>query len=102
MIRLFVAKGKNDNFQSPGKLLSFLANESGLGDLGAGKVDILADFSYVDVPEAIGVTILRSFKEKNFDRPLVVRAKEKASFGGGGNGGRERRSNFRSGNSFHR
>jgi len=100
MIRLFVAKGKNDNFSSPGKLLSFLANESGLGDLGAGKVDILSDFSYVDVPEAIGVTILRSFKEKNFDRPLVVRAKEKASFGGGRD--RERRSNFRSRNDFGR
>gem|GEM_PF-4316152 len=53
MIRLFVAKGKMDNIGNPGALLSFIAKESNLGDLGAGKVDILTNFSYVDLPEDV-------------------------------------------------
>lgn len=81
MIRLFVAKGKMDNIGNPGALLSFIAKESNLGDLGAGKVDILTNFSYVDLPEDVWHVVLQAFKDKNPVKPLVVRAKEKTDGG---------------------
>ncbi len=81
MIRLFVAKGKMDNINNPGALLSFIARESNLGDLGAGKVDILTNFSYVDLPEDTGNIVLQAFKDKNPVKPLIVRAKEKTDGG---------------------
>ncbi|MDD5769614.1 MAG: DEAD/DEAH box helicase [Candidatus Gracilibacteria bacterium] len=83
MMRLFVAKGKMDGFDNPGNLLSFIAKETGLGDLGAGKVDILTNFSYVDLPENVAQIVLNQFKERNPVKPLVVRAKEKTLGGGG-------------------
>lgn len=82
MIRVFVAKWKMDNFSNPWMLLSFIANESWLWDLGAWKVDILTNFSYVDLPEDIWRVVLKVFKEKNPVKPLVVRAKEKRDDGG--------------------
>ncbi|MGE4443854.1 MAG: DEAD/DEAH box helicase [Candidatus Altimarinota bacterium] len=97
MIRLFVAKGKMDNIQNPGALLSFIAKESNLGDLGAGKVDILTNFSYVDLPEDVGHVVLQAFKDKNPVKPLIVRAKEKTdggerrSYSGGGDRRRDDR-----------
>lgn len=81
MIRLFVAKGKMDNIGNPGALLSFIAKESNLGDLGAGKVDILTNFSYVDLPEDVWHVVLQAFKDKNPVKPLIVRAKEKTDGG---------------------
>lgn len=101
MIRLFVAKGKMDNIQNPGALLSFIARESNLWDLGAGKVDILTNFSYVDLPEDVWNAVLQAFKDKNPVKPLVVRAKDKTdggdrgerrSYSGDRNRGGERRS----------
>lgn len=90
MIRLFVAKGKMDNITSVGNLLSFIARESGLGDLWAGKVDILTNFSYVDLPEETGHIVLDAFKAKNPSKPLVVRAKEKTFDGERRSGGGSR------------
>lgn len=81
MMRLFVAKGKMDNINNPGALLSFIAKESNLGDLGAGKVDILTNFSYVDLPEDTAQIVLQAFKDKNPVKPLIVRAKEKTDNG---------------------
>lgn len=77
MVRVFVAKGKNDGFNNPWNMLGFLARECGLWDLNAWKVDILTNFSYVDLPEDIANTVLRFFKEQNNEKPLVVKAKQK-------------------------
>lgn len=77
MMRLFVAKWKMDWFQSPWNLLAFVAKESWLWDLWAWKVDILSNFSYVDVPEETARIILKVFKDKNSAKPLIVKAKEK-------------------------
>lgn len=83
MMRLFVAKGKMDGFENPGNLLAFIGKETGLGDLGAGKVDVLTNFSYVDLPEATARIVLDQFKDKNPVKPLIVRAKEKSEGGSG-------------------
>ncbi len=101
MIRVFVAKWKMDNFSNPWMLLSFIANESWLWDLGAWKVDILTNFSYVDLPEDIWSIVLKVFKDKNPVKPLVVHAKEKKDDGWGFNRSRnfdrrdDRRDSFR-------
>ncbi len=81
MIRLFVAKWKMDWIDGPGNLLSFIARETGLWDLWAWKVDVLTNFSYVDLPEATARIVLDQFKDKNPVKPLVVRAKEKTEGG---------------------
>lgn len=82
MMRLFVAKWKMDWFDNPGNLLSFIAKETWLWDLWAGKVDILTNFSYVDLPENVAQIVLNQFKERNPVKPLVVRAKEKTLWWG--------------------
>ena len=77
MSRLFVARWKLDWFQNPGNLLSFIAKECGLWDLWAWKVDILTNFSYIDLPHDIANIVLDEFKNKNSAKPLVVKAKQK-------------------------
>lgn len=77
MIRLFVAKWKIDGIDGPWSLLSFIARETGLWDLWAWKVDVLTNFSYVDLPKATAKIVLWQFKDKNPAKPLIVRAKEK-------------------------
>lgn len=77
MMRLFVAKWKLDWLDNPGKLLSFIARESWLWDLWAWKVDVLSNFSYIDLPEATAQIVLKHFKDINSIKPLIVRAKEK-------------------------
>lgn len=86
MVRVFVAKGKNDGFNNPGNMLGFLARECGLWDLNAWKVDILTNFSYVDLPEDIANTVLKYYKEQNNEKPLVVKAKQKSDDRGGDRG----------------
>lgn len=105
MIRLFVAKWKMDWIDGPGNLLSFIGRETGLWDLGAWKVDVLTNFSYVDLPEATARIVLDQFKDKNPVKPLVVRAKEKTEGSGerrsfGWDRGWERRSS--GGSSFRK
>lgn len=80
MIRLFVAKWKMDWFRNPWNLLAFIAKESWLLDLWVWKVDIFKNFSYVDMPEYKAKVVLNVFKEKNYLKPLVVKAKEKSDF----------------------
>lgn len=82
MVRLFVAKGKEQGFTNPGNLLSFIAKECDLWDLGAWKVDILSNFSYMDLPENTASIVLGVFKQKNSEKPLVVKAKQKPDDGG--------------------
>ncbi len=79
MMRLFVAKWKLDWFANPWNLLAFIAKETWLWDLWAWKVDILTNFSYIDLPEANAQIVLKIFKDLNNNQPLVVKAKEKSS-----------------------
>lgn len=83
MVRLFVAKGKMDGFENPGHILAYIGKECDMGDLWAGKVDILSSFSYVDLPEANASIVLKIFKDKNSSKPVVVKAKERSDDGGG-------------------
>jgi len=80
MIRVFIAKWKINWIDSPGNLLSFIARETGLWDLWAWKIDLLKNFSYIDLPKNIAKIVLKIFKDKNPIKPLVVRAKEKRSY----------------------
>lgn len=77
MVRVFVAKWKMDWFQNPWNLLAYIAKESDLWDLWAWKVDILTNFSYVDLPKETAEIVLKISKEQNPTRPVIVRAKEK-------------------------
>ena len=83
--RLFVAKGKLDNL-SPGTLIQFIEREVGskLGDIG--QIEILREFSFINVTEDDAELILAVFKQKNSRKPLIVEAKQKD--GGSSRGGR--------------
>lgn len=91
--RLFVAKGKNDNL-SPGALIKFLEREVGskLGDIG--NIEVMREFSFVNVTEDDAELILAVFKQKNKRKPLVVEAKSRD----GGSSSRGGRWGFRWGN----
>ena len=84
--RLFVARGREDNM-SPGTLIQFLEKETGskLGDVW--RIEVLREFSFINVSESDAEFILATFKQKNPIKPVVVQAKEK-SWGSGGWGGR--------------
>lgn len=74
--RLFVAKGKLDNF-TPGTLIQFIENESGnkLGDIGT--IDIMREFSFINMNDSDAHMVLRYFKDENPRKPLIVEAKSK-------------------------
>jgi ATP-dependent RNA helicase DeaD len=82
--RLFVAKGKLDNL-APGTLIQFIEREIGskLGDVG--QIEVLREFSFINVSEDDAELILAVFKQKNSRKPLIVEAKQKD---GGSRGGR--------------
>ena len=81
--RLFVAKGRDDNM-SPGTLIQFLEREvnAKIGDVG--RIEVLREFSFINVSEEDAQMILTTFKEQNPRKPLVVEAKQKTNSGGGG------------------
>lgn len=90
--RLFVAKGKLDNL-TPGTLIKFIEREvdAKIGDVG--QIEIMREFSFINVTEDDAELILAVFKQKNSRKPLVVEAKSKD--GGSSRGGRW---GFRGGN----
>ncbi len=81
--RLFVAKGKLDNF-TPGSLIQFIEKEtnSKLGDVG--NIDILREFSFINLKDDDADHVLRTFKELNSRKPVIVQAKAKDSGGSRG------------------
>ena len=83
--RLFVAKGKLDNL-SPGTLIQFIEREMGskMGDVG--QIEVLREFSFINVADEDAELILSTFKQKNSRKPLIVEAKQKS--GGWDRGGR--------------
>ena len=87
--RLFVARWREDNL-SPGTLIQFLEKETGskLGDVW--RIEVLREFSFINVSESDAEFILATFKQKNPIKPVVVQAKEKS----GGSGGWGRRGWF--------
>ena len=82
--RLFVAKGKLDNL-TPGTLIKFLEREveAKIGDVG--QIEIMNEFSFINVTQSDAELILAIFKQKNSRKPLVVEAKSRD---GGSRGGR--------------
>jgi ATP-dependent RNA helicase DeaD len=75
--RLFVAKGKLDNL-SPGTLIQFIEREMGskMGDVG--QIEVLREFSFINVADEDAELILSTFKQKNSRKPLIVEAKQKS------------------------
>jgi ATP-dependent RNA helicase DeaD len=84
--RLFVAKGKLDNL-SPGTLIQFIEREMGskMGDVG--QIEVLREFSFINVADADAELILSTFKQKNSRKPLIVEAKSKGGDSRGGDRG---------------
>lgn len=74
--RLFVAKWKLD-WMSPWVLIRFIEKEidSKLGDVWS--IDIMREFSFINLSDADSEIVLRKFKDLNPRKPLVVEAKQK-------------------------
>jgi len=72
--RLFIAKWRLDNY-TPGSLIQFIESEVGvkLGDIG--KIDVMREFSFMNVKEEDAYTVLDFFKSANPRKPLIVEAK---------------------------
>ena len=81
--RLFIAKGRLDNY-TPGSLIQFIENEIGrkLGDIG--KIDVMREFSFMNVKEEDAYEILDFFKAANPRKPLIVEAKSSWGWSRGG------------------
>ena len=75
MIRLFIAKWRTDNIDNPWKILNFLRKETSLDMKNAWKISIYDKFSYVDFPKNEWEEIINIFKQKNPEKPEVVKAK---------------------------
>jgi ATP-dependent RNA helicase DeaD len=75
-IRLFVAKGKLDNINTPIDLKNFIENQTGLKITKSDNEKVLDKFSYINVPEKDAALIMKHFKDANSERPIVVQAKE--------------------------
>ncbi len=82
--RLFVARGNLDGM-NPGELIRFIEKSTNtkMGDVG--NIDIMREFSFINVKDADADIILRHFKDENPRKPLIVEAKSKD--GGGSRGG---------------
>lgn len=76
--RLFVAKGKLDWF-TPWSLIQFIEKEtnSKLGDVWT--IDILREFSFINLADSDADMVLRYFKDENPRKPVIVEAKAKDS-----------------------
>jgi len=75
-MRLFIAKGRNDNM-SPWTLIQFLEKEVGEKLWDIWRIEVLREFSFMNVSADDAELILAVFKKKNPRKPLVVQAKEK-------------------------
>ncbi len=76
--RLFVAKGKLDWF-TPWSLIQFLEKEVDckLGDIW--NIDIMREFSFINLKDEDANFVLKKFKDLNSRKPVVVEAKQKDS-----------------------
>ncbi len=67
---------------NPGSLIQFLEREAGtnLGDVG--KIDILDNFSYMNLQADKAQMVMSVFKQLDPRKPVVVQAKARTSGGG--------------------
>jgi len=74
--RLFVARGNLDGM-NPGELIRFIEKSINgkIGDVG--NIDVMREFSFINVKDADADVILRHFKDENPRKPLIVEAKSK-------------------------
>lgn len=79
--RLFFAKWKNDWINSPGDVLNFIWNETGLEMANIWKISIFDNFSFFEAPADEADIITQIFKAQNSWRPLVVKAKARNNWG---------------------
>jgi ATP-dependent RNA helicase DeaD len=76
-IRLFVAKGKDDNYTPP-KIVQFLEQEGGINGKAVTEVRMFDKFTFVNVNHDEAEQLLVVFgKAKGGRKPLVTRAKER-------------------------
>ncbi len=72
--RLFIAKWRLDNY-TPWTLIQFIENEVGKKLWDIWKIDVMREFSFMNVKEQDAWEILDFFKQANPRKPLVVEAK---------------------------
>ena len=98
--RLFIAKWRLDNY-TPGSLIQFLEGEVGIKLWDIGKIDVMREFSFMNVKEEDAFAVLDFFKAANPQKPLVVEAKSSggSSRGWDRRGGWWSRGWYRGGNS---
>jgi hypothetical protein len=75
-IRLFIARWRKDSFM-PWSLIQFIEKEVWMNIGQVWKINILDNFSYMNVEREKWEIILDYFKRENKVRPLIVKAKEK-------------------------
>ncbi len=75
-IRLFIARWRKDSL-APWSLIQFIEKEVGMNIWQVWKINILENFSYMNVEKEKWEIILQYFKKENSIKPLIVRAKEK-------------------------
>jgi len=73
--RLFIAKWRLDDF-TPWILIKFIESEIGRKLWDIGKIDVMREFSFMNVSEDDAWEILDYFKRKNPRKPLIVEAKK--------------------------
>lgn len=78
-IRLFIARWKKDSL-APWSLIQFIEKEVGMNIWQVWKINILDNFSYMNVERDKWEVILRHFKKENTIKPLIVKAKEKSGW----------------------
>ncbi len=74
--RLFIAKGRKDNFTGPVDLAKFIEKESGVNSRNITDIKILDAFSFVAVPFGDAEKIINSFKNGK-GRSIASKAKDK-------------------------
>ncbi len=78
--RLFIAKWRLDN-HTPSSLIQFIENEIGKKLWDIWKIDVMREFSFMNVKQEDAYEILDFFKRANPRKPLVVEAKWSSWFG---------------------
>ncbi len=87
VVRLFVAKGKDDRFNK-GDILDFLEKEGGINGNSISEIRIFDKFTFINIEPNEAETLLAIFsKTKGNGKPLVTRAKDRDASGGGRSGG---------------
>ncbi|MDR1518390.1 MAG: DEAD/DEAH box helicase [Dysgonamonadaceae bacterium] len=86
--RIFINLGKTDG-TNPGNLMGFI-NDHVPGKVRIGRIDLLKNFSFFEVPEESARQVVKAFKDMFVDdRRIVVEIAQEESASGDGKGGNE-------------